>query len=410
MDFKKLFSKKKKEEKSLLSMYEEKLKASPGDDRLRLKVIDLRIAAGQVEEAVGDLRELVDRYVTESSFGKAIAVLRRLLTLGLSEPEIHLRLGELLQRGSLPNEAQEEFKKGIATALIQGKEDLGVEIVRRWIVVDPSSVEAHFQLATLYGKSGPSLQRQAELERLEQMLLQQGRESELAQWSERSLENDLSDVWGRRVLGTVRVQEGRFEEGIERLESLVREGILEDRVMEPLIQAHVQLGQKQEATEHLERWIESLQGQGRSDKITQVRSWFDEMESGRQISADSSASVTSETPVPAATTDHGEREKQIDSYLQEAELCWDYGLSDRAYDQIYRAFQLAPENPLFSTKVLDWAHEEEGEIPKESLLLFAGAWLERGEVEKAKEILDIAVKTSPGDEHIKEALSFLKLG
>jgi hypothetical protein len=44
------------------------------------------------------------------------------------------------------------------------------------------------------------------------------------------------------------------------------------------------------------------------------------------------------------------------------------------------------------------------------LVLFAKAWLERGEVEKAKEILDIAAKTSPGDEEIKEVLSFLKLG
>lgn len=412
-DLRKVFSPKKRQGTLSWEEYLKRLEERPRDDRLRLKFADLLIGANRRQEAAEQFRILADRYSNESAYWKAIVVLKRIVEIGFATPEIHLKLGELFQQVSLPKEAEEEFRKAIAISLARQEIDAGIEAAQRWVCFDRMNPEGRFQLAMLYAKGGRFEERDRELEQLEQLLVLQGRREDRMSYYERVLEVDPKDYWARRGYALSVLQEGNLEEGVRLLQELVEEGRVEDRIMESLIRGFFRLGKEEEASRFFDFWIEDLARHHRSDKVSEVRQWFEKVRSGREESiGEGSERIRIREEIEERSSNRQSLEgpvEGIDPYLDEAELCWEYGLQDRAFQQLFQALRRSPRDPAISAKALSWVEGPASELPLDSLIPFVELLLREGEIPSAKRILEVMVQQMPQNAEAQEVLSFLNL-
>lgn len=129
--------------RTALKTYGEIKALSPGDERARVRIVDLHYKLGQDDKALEELDELIALYQKRREHGRVVAILRELTDLRPQTAELHTRLAEAYQvMGAIP-EAVEEWDVASRIFWKAGQKDEAQQALRQIIRLGPDHAEQY---------------------------------------------------------------------------------------------------------------------------------------------------------------------------------------------------------------------------------------------------------------------------
>lgn len=128
------------------NVYQEIKRLDANDDSAQLTLIDLHYRSGQRQRAEAELDELVDRYRQQERLAEALQALRGLVESYPAEAGVSGRLARLLFESGQKEEAVAELDRLGEQQLEQGRLQDAIVTVRQIIALNPQNLSAYQQL------------------------------------------------------------------------------------------------------------------------------------------------------------------------------------------------------------------------------------------------------------------------
>jgi len=129
--------------RAALKTYGEIKALSPGDERARVRIVDLHYKLGQDDKALVELDELSSLYQRRGEHGRVVAILRELTDLRPQTAELHLRLAKAYQSMGAIAEAVEEWDTASRILWKAGQKDEARQALREIIRIGPDQAEQY---------------------------------------------------------------------------------------------------------------------------------------------------------------------------------------------------------------------------------------------------------------------------
>jgi tetratricopeptide (TPR) repeat protein len=157
-----------------ISEYQKILKHDARDITVLNTVGDLYARLSQVEEATECFQEVAEAYAGTGFTVRAIAVYKKLSKLNPVNLEYVLKLGELYRQQGLLNDARSQYMQAADSLLRSGKMEEGTQLYEKILELDPENVSLQSKLADLYIRLARNNQASDLLLRLAENSLRRG--------------------------------------------------------------------------------------------------------------------------------------------------------------------------------------------------------------------------------------------
>ncbi|MFQ5428123.1 MAG: tetratricopeptide repeat protein, partial [Thermodesulfobacteriota bacterium] len=133
------------EYKSLIDM-------DSGDVSVRLRLGDLYVKTGQLEEAVKEYTSAAKSNARRGFYLKAIAVYKRVLTIEKNSTDTHYKLAELYTKQRLIADAMSQYTIILNHFEQKGLDSEELDILQKMVQLDPTNLSIKLKLADMYRK------------------------------------------------------------------------------------------------------------------------------------------------------------------------------------------------------------------------------------------------------------------
>ena len=157
-----------------ISEYQKILKHDARDITVLNTVGDLYARLNQVEEATECFQEVAESYAGTGFTVRAIAVYKKLSKLNPVNLEYILKLGELYRQQGLLNDARSQYMQAADSLLRSGKMEEGTQLYEKILELDPENLSLQSKLADLYLRLARNNQASDLLLRLAENALRRG--------------------------------------------------------------------------------------------------------------------------------------------------------------------------------------------------------------------------------------------
>ncbi len=157
-----------------ISEYQKILKHDARDITVLNTVGDLYARLSQVEEATECFQEVAESYAGTGFTVRAIAVYKKLSKLNPVNLEYVLKLGELYRQQGLLNDARSQYMQAADSLLRSGKMEEGTQLYEKILELDPENLSLQSKLADLYIRLARNNQASDLLLRLAENSLRRG--------------------------------------------------------------------------------------------------------------------------------------------------------------------------------------------------------------------------------------------
>ena len=360
-----------------LKEYDKILDADPGDANIRLKTGDLRERLGQKDQAVADYRRVADKFRAEGFYSKAVAVLKRALSVDPNLVEVHLDLADLNHKLGLLSEVVHHYQIAANIHDRCGQKRQAIDILKKAADVGVSNVDRKMKVAELYYKEGfPD----AGFEQIVHLLADlDPKSTELVPLLQRLCKAYPDDPRLKLKLVEAHLAQGNAKLGLEIIEQALAQR-RDGRAVELL--ADIRMDDPAEEKTLLTEALNLYRAEGNSAKVRELSDRVDrqatspvaksEPEPIRETESTPVREVPSAPPAPPcealavptpALDDHETSEQdQLESSLSEADVCLKYGQRDRAIALLEKLAARHPhrhEAPLRLRSIYESAGEHE---------------------------------------------------
>lgn len=125
----------------------------PSDMRIRLKVAETYFKSHDIDHAVESYRQVAEHYEREDFILKAVAVYKSILKLNPALVEVNLKLAELYEKLSMPQDVGNQYRIVMETYATLGDKEKVIETCRKLVELDPSPLNRR-KLAEIYQTHG----------------------------------------------------------------------------------------------------------------------------------------------------------------------------------------------------------------------------------------------------------------
>jgi tetratricopeptide (TPR) repeat protein len=186
-----------------LAEYARVVQEEPGDARTWLKMAEIYAKRGQNVQARDIYLRTGELYVQQGALSKAVTVYKNALKLAPGLAQGHLRLGALLERQGLTDEALQQY--GLAAAAFQkgGRGAEALPVLRQIVALAPDRVVARIQLGEMASQAGETGEAIREFRKAADTLKSQGRSDEWVRVAERLIFHEPDNFPVARELAAV---------------------------------------------------------------------------------------------------------------------------------------------------------------------------------------------------------------
>jgi tetratricopeptide (TPR) repeat protein len=140
--------------KGEIDWYRKSLKASRSYPDMTNTIGDLYLRSGKLNEAIGCFAEVAKHYSSNGDVAKSIAVLKKISRLVPTDPEILMKIGDLLTVQGLPAEARMSYVCAGDSNYGAGRPAGAIIAYEKAIAVGESNLQLHMTLGGLYLERG----------------------------------------------------------------------------------------------------------------------------------------------------------------------------------------------------------------------------------------------------------------
>jgi tetratricopeptide (TPR) repeat protein len=130
------------------------LKASRSYTDITNTIGDLYLRSGKLHEAIRCFSEVANHYSSNGHVSKSIAVLKKISRLVPTDPDVLMRIGDLLTSQGLPAEARMSYVCAGDSQYAGGRPEAAIVAYEKAIAVGESNVQLHMTLGGLYLERG----------------------------------------------------------------------------------------------------------------------------------------------------------------------------------------------------------------------------------------------------------------
>jgi len=115
---------------------------------------DLYVRTGQIPEAAGQFSKLANAYLAEGAARKAIAVLKKIMSIDPANTATWIKLADLYATAGLPGEARQHYLQIADAYSRNGQMNEAIEVFGKVVALDPSNASARIKLGELCRREG----------------------------------------------------------------------------------------------------------------------------------------------------------------------------------------------------------------------------------------------------------------
>lgn len=115
---------------------------------------DLYVRTGQIPEAAGQFSKLADAYLSQGVARKAIAVLKKIMSIDPANTGTWIKLADLYATAGLPGEARQHYLQIADAYSRNGRMTDAIEVFGKVVALDPSNASARIKLGELCRREG----------------------------------------------------------------------------------------------------------------------------------------------------------------------------------------------------------------------------------------------------------------
>jgi protein TonB len=137
-----------------IEVFRQVVEAEPLDLSSISTLGDLYVRTGQIPEAVGQFSKLADAYLAEGVPRKAIAVLKKIMSIDPANTGTWIKLADLYATAGLPGEARQHYLQIADAYNRNGRMNEAIEVFAKVVALDPSNASARIKLGELCRREG----------------------------------------------------------------------------------------------------------------------------------------------------------------------------------------------------------------------------------------------------------------
>ncbi len=224
-DIDKLFEKaekylQKQKFESALETYQEIYKYEPKDEEVLVNLGDLSLKLNRTADGLKYQGLLADFYAQRNDLAKAAATYRKIVKLAPQDLNSLMKLAGLLERAGKSSEALDVYREALVQFRKSGAMAQVQDCLEHLVKLDPSNLEANFQLGEMAGTRQPKIASPAFL-RAAQLARQAGDENRWGELVDRAYAVEPSSEVNCIAAAEVRLKRNRAAEVIALLEPLL---------------------------------------------------------------------------------------------------------------------------------------------------------------------------------------------
>jgi tetratricopeptide (TPR) repeat protein len=397
-----------------LEDYQTLLKAEPKDSNTRLKVGDLHLKMGRVQDAIDAYLRVAQQFTNEGFDAKAVALYKQIAKLDDKRFEVHGQLGELYQRMGLTSEAMKALQTAADGAYRAGDKTTALGLLRRMAALDPTNTTSRLKVADLLRAEGKTDDAISEYGEVARELERQNAGEERLRVLERQLELAPDRLETLRAVAEAATACGAHERACSAAQALVSAAPDDVDLLELLGRTLEAAGRAEDAATRFRQLAERLRARGDEDRARALIQRY-----GSAVGT--FGSDDSAPPVLEGDVSDLELDPEIDASLGLVEVDADDGSPARETtdpepsDSSDGTIDLGPLDPEFESDVSATsarASEPPADADLEQLLAEASVFSRYGKHDRAVETLRAALRVEPGNPNTLEklGLSLLALG
>jgi tetratricopeptide (TPR) repeat protein len=162
-----------------LQIYEKVKEMDPDEPGTYNLIGDVYLKMGQKENAVHEFKDALEMYKKVQYYPNAIAVCKKILRTDKEQTDVYYDLADLYVERGFIGEAVINYLEYASRMRKEGNKKKEIEAYRKVIELGPSKVDIRERLVDLYiaeGETGAAIE---ELEKIEELLIQQGKQAKI---------------------------------------------------------------------------------------------------------------------------------------------------------------------------------------------------------------------------------------
>ncbi len=331
-----------------LQIYEKVKEMDPNEPGIYNLIGDVYLKMRQKDNAVTEFKEALEMYKKVQYYPNAIAVCKKILRTDKEQTDVYNDLADLYVERGFIGEAVINYLEYASRMRKEGNKQKEIEAYRKVIELGPSKVDIRERLVDLYVAEGEKEAAIEELERIEELLIQQGKQSKLPEIEEKlaALKVEMMSSEEKKEEEPTRTEKKEKEptrtEKKEK-EHMIRQGF----TMEDMMQTDATVTEKP-----IEKVIEEKEEEKKKVHVDEGVSLEDEIAKIQASSVGSKREpVTVENLPPPDKSDLQSVPTQWTNFEELAELCLSVNSKNEAIDYLYKAGQMYLEENNYAKAI-----------------------------------------------------------
>lgn len=194
-----------------LGIYEKVKEMDPEEPGTYNLIGDVYLKMSEKEKAIDEFKQALKLYKKVQYYPNAIAVCKKIVRTDKEQAEVYYDLANLYVERGFIAEAVVNFLEYASKMRVEGNKKQEIEAYRKVIELGPTKISIRQRLVDLYIAEGEKQAAVEELEKIEELLIQQGKQVELQEVEEKLASLKVEDM-GERDKKAEKVEKTKKEE------------------------------------------------------------------------------------------------------------------------------------------------------------------------------------------------------
>ncbi|MBI3894709.1 MAG: tetratricopeptide repeat protein [Acidobacteria bacterium] len=200
--------------------YSKILKKDPQDLMTLNTIGDLHARTGQNEEAIKCFYELAEKYLEGGYVARAIAVYKRITKLDFAALPALLKLGELYFTQGLTRDSRTHYLQAVELHLRRGEREQAREVFEKIVLLDMENPRLQVRMAELYAETGKPQEAIATYLGAAERFLDRNELEDAEGALQAVLRLDAQNIDATTLLGRLFLEQEKYEKAIATLEAI----------------------------------------------------------------------------------------------------------------------------------------------------------------------------------------------
>jgi tetratricopeptide (TPR) repeat protein len=312
-----------------LGIYEKVKEMDPEEPGTYNLIGDVYLKMGEKEKAIEEFKQALKLYKKVQYYPNAIAVCKKIVRTDKEQVEVYYDLANLYVERGFIADAVVNFLEYASKMRAEGNKKQEIEAYRKVIELGPTKVSIRQRLVDLYIAEGERQAAIEELEKIEELMIQQGKQAELQEVEEKLANLKVGDMGevGEKVEKVEKAEKVEEAKEVEKDKKLtVQQGF----TMEDMMEGEVAVEEKVEEVKEKEEKV------GKEEPTEEI-SFEEEIKKLQRAGRDKGEPVSIPTP--------GEDEVQSKpmewtNFEELAQLCLSVNSKNEAVEYLYKAGEI----------------------------------------------------------------------